>query len=106
MAYDLNIGVYLDPYYINGFFDAVYYFLDDDSIKFNKENSDYVSNIRSKIDMLKEELLSYYRGVKPEDYAGVFKANEVDILSKYGASKGICRMYIDKLLESKNKKEK
>ena len=104
MAYESKIGVYLDPWYINGFFDAAYYFLEDDTIKFNKEHPEFVKDIKSAIDNLKEELLDYYKDAKPEEYSAIFKANEVAIMTKYSTAKGVCKMYIDEILKSKEEK--
>lgn len=107
MNYDSEIGIYLDPWYINGLFDTAYYFLEDDKIKFNKENPEFITDIKAKLDKLKEELLNYYKDAnKPEEYSTVFKVNKVDIMAKHAAAKGVCRIYLDAILESKEKEVK
>lgn len=99
--YDSEIGLYLDPWYINGFFDSIYYFLEDDTIKFNKEHPEFVKDIKTTIDKYKEELLGYYKDAKPEEHGAIFKANEVAIMTKYSEVKGVCKMYLDEVLKSK-----
>lgn len=101
MAYDAEIGVYLTPWCINEFFDAAYYFLEDDTIKFNREHPEFIKDITAAIDNLKEELLGYYKDAKPEEYSTIFKANEVAIMTKYSTAKGVCKMYLDEVLKSK-----
>lgn len=50
MAYDAEIGVYLTPDYLDGFFKAVSYFVDDEKNPFNKKYPEEVAHIKESIE--------------------------------------------------------
>ena len=100
MAYDAEIGVYLTPDYLDGFFKAVSYFVDDEKNPFNKKYPEEVAHIKESIEDIKNDLYDYYKDCKDSnDELEVFKAHRTEILDKYGSAKSLSKHYVYQLLK-------
>ena len=102
---DKNRHFYTSAYF-NGYFRNIYIILDDQNIDFNVKCRDIVSDIKSRLKKIHEELLRYYENCKDvEEEIAAFYRNESDILSRYETAKSISKEYTDQILEHGRAKE-
>lgn len=105
--YGINKGMsYYTSTYFDGYFRSINIFLNDDAIDFNIKHKDIVSNLKSRLEKVQEEISRYYEDCKSvEEEIDAYRRNESDILSRYDIAKNISKEYTDLLLEHGRAKE-
>lgn len=105
--YGINEGMkYYTSTYFDGYFRSIDIFLNDDAIDFNIKHRDTVSDIKSRLEKVQEEISRYYEDCKSvEEEIDAYHRNESDILSRYEIAKSISKEYTDLLLEHGRAKE-
>lgn len=100
MHFDYEEGLYLTPDYLDKFFKAVSYFIDDEKSPYNKKYPLEVAHTKETIENIKKELYGYYKDCKTtNDELEVFKANKIEILAKYDSAKVLAKHYVYDLLK-------